>query len=148
MRRPSATMLRILTGLLNRPKNVLSIVNLWMMMTGSCDLGPLAAAMRRNVTSSAMHPGYGKNVLRKPRISTRVEDACSSRLIMPSRVKGQLAASKPSKMPANATIPANPQRTYLTRVLAVMVVSSGAVAIGMAHYLDAEEGQDSARHSL
>src|ERR1051326_2276078 len=95
-----------------------------------------------------MHPGYGKNVLRKPRISTRVEDACSIRLIMASRVKGQLAASKPSKIPANATIPANPQRTYLPRVLALAVVSGGTVAVAMADYLDAEDGQASASHSL
>ena len=82
MRRPSATMLLILPGLLNRPKNVLSIVNLRIVMTGSWNLRPFMEAMGRNVTSSAMHPGYGKNVLRKPCISTRVEDACSSRLIM------------------------------------------------------------------
>src|SRR6476646_5579912 len=132
MRRPSATMLLILPGLRNKPIKVLSIVNLRMVMTGSWDVRPLVEAMGRNVTSSAMHPGYGKKVLRKPRISTRVEDACSSRLIMASRVKGQLAASNPSKMPANATIPANPQRTYLPRVVAVAFVSGGAVVVGMA----------------
>src|SRR6476661_511139 len=126
MRRPSATMLLILPGLRNKPIKVLSIVNLRMVMTGSWDVRPLVEAMGRNVTSSAMHPGYGKKVLRKPRISTRVEDACSSRLIMASRVKGQLAASNPSK------IPANPQRTYLPRAVAVAFVSGGAVVVGMA----------------
>lgn len=140
-------MLLILPGLLNKPRNVLSMVNLRMVMTGSWGLGPLVEAMGRNVTSSAMHPGKGKNVLRKLRISTRVDDACSSRLIMASRVNGQLAASKPSKIPAKATTPAAPQRTYLPRVLVVAVVSGGAVAIGMAHYLDAGRRHASASHS-
>src|SRR4249920_4093992 len=67
---------------------------------------------------------------------------------MASRVNGQLAASKPSKIPANATAPANPQRTYLLRVLVGVVASGGAVAIGMTHYLDAEDGQGFASHSL
>src|ERR1041385_1883426 len=140
MRRPSATMLLILPGLRNKPRNVLSMVNLRMAMIGAWGLGPLVEAIGRNVTSSAMHPGKGKNVLRSPRISTRVDDACSSRLIMASRVNGQLAASRPSKMPARATTPANAQRTYLPRVSVVAFVSGGAVAIGMAHYLDAEDG--------
>jgi len=141
-------MLLILPGLLNRPKNVLSIVNLRMVMTGSCALGPLAEAMERNVTSSAMHPGYGKKVFWKPRISTRVEDTCSSRSIMACRVKGQLAASSPSKIPASATIPSSPQRTYLPLVLVEAVVAGGATAIGMADYLDAERGYDPASRSV
>src|SRR6185312_2357146 len=63
-----------------------------------------------NTTSPATQPG-GKYVLRKERISTRVEDAFSSFWIMAVRVKGHLAASTKARAPKAASKIARPQIT-------------------------------------
>src|SRR6185312_11540367 len=80
-----------------------------------------------NTTSPATQPG-GKYVLRKDRISTRVEDAFSSFWIMAVRVKGHLAASTKHRVPKPASTIA---RLRTTSLFFIHESCCGGVPMGM-----------------
>ncbi|MGZ7090560.1 MAG: hypothetical protein ACXVKH_13925 [Candidatus Angelobacter sp.] len=71
-------------------------------------------------------------MLRKPRISTRAEDARSSRRVMASLVNGHFAAKRPSNTTAQIETASRIQPGLVTGVFALSLFSSGATSVGMA----------------
>lgn len=61
-------------------------------------------------------------------ISTLVEEARSSLLIIAARVKGHFTASRTIKMQAQTAKPKSAQRSQLFRIFFVLLISGGAIA--------------------